>query len=243
MVRKTQSPLEQPGQTVATQVILLQPKATTTDEALASLFKGVQSLHKRIPHLLAVSAGENQSTRHRGFTHGILLHFVDETHLHNALAHQAYLDLQQKISDLCDQAVTFEIQERLPVIEIPPAQPAAPSPPEEPAPKRGRSRQPTSQPSRASESFRRREDAWRTIPIREIDPRLKKIVMDQLGVDESEVAPNASLVEDLNADSLDLVEFIMSVEQAFNIEIADEDAELLTTVGEAQAFLQAHGRL
>ncbi len=67
--------------------------------------------------------------------------------------------------------------------------------------------------------------------------------MDQLGVDESEVAPNASLVEDLNADSLDLVEFIMSVEQAFNIEIADEDAELLTTVGEAQAFLQAHGRL
>jgi len=109
MVRKTQSPSEQPGQTVATQVILLQPKSTTTDEALASLFKGVQSLHKRIPHLLAVSAGENQSTRHRGFTHGILLHFVDEAHLHDALAHQAYLDLQQKIGDLCDQAVTFEI--------------------------------------------------------------------------------------------------------------------------------------
>ena len=243
MVRKTQSPSEPPGQTVATQVILLQPKATTTDETLASLFKGVQSLHKRIPHLLAVSAGENQSTRHRGFTHGILLHFVDEAHLHDALAHQAYLDLQQKIGDLCDQAVTFEIQERLPVIEIPPARPAAPSPPEQPALKRGRFRQPTPQPSRASEPFRGREDAWRTIPIREIDPRLKKIVMDQLGVDESEVAPNASLVEDLNADSLDLVEFIMWVEETFKIKISDDDASLIWTVGEAQAFLQAHGKL
>ncbi len=243
MVRKTQSPSEPPGQTVATQVILLQPKATTTDETLASLFKGVQSLHKRIPHLLAVSAGENQSTRHRGFTHGILLHFVDEAHLHDALAHQAYLDLQQKIGDLCDQAVTFEIQERLPVIEIPPARPAAPSPPEQPALKRGRFRQPTPQPSRASEPFRGREDAWRTIPIREIDPRLKKIVMDQLGVDESEVVPNASLVEDLNADSLDLVEFIMWVEETFKIKISDDDASLIWTVGEAQAFLQAHGKL
>jgi acyl carrier protein len=242
MVRKTQSSSEQSSQTVATQVILLQPKATTTDEALASLFKGVRSLQTHIPCLLVVSAGENQSTRHRGFTHGILLHFVDEAHLHDALAHQAYLDLQQKISDLCDQAVTFEIQETLPVIEVPPPPPAEPSPAEQLPRKRGRARQPTP-PSRTPEPPRRSDDSWRTIPIREIDPRLKKIVMDQLGVDESEVVPNASLVEDLNADSLDLVEFIMSVEQAFNIEIADEDAELLTTVGEVQAFLQAHGRV
>jgi hypothetical protein len=89
MVRKTQSLSEPTNQTVATQVILLQPKAATTDEALASFFKAVRSLQKHIPCLLVVSAGENQSTRHRGFTHGILLHFVDEAHLHDALAHQA----------------------------------------------------------------------------------------------------------------------------------------------------------
>jgi acyl carrier protein len=243
MVRKTQSPREPANQTVATQVILLLPKATTTDETLASLFKVVQPLHNYIPGLLVVSAGENQSTRHRGFTHGILLHFVDEAHLHDALTHQAYLDLQQKISDLCDQAVTFEIQDTLPVIEGPPAPPAEPSLPEPPPPKRGRSRRTPPPPSRAPEPSRRREDSWRTMPIREIDPRLKQIVMDQLGVDESEVVPHASLVEDLNADSLDLVEFIMSVEETFKIEISDEDAEQLMTVGEAQAFLQAHGRV
>ncbi len=67
--------------------------------------------------------------------------------------------------------------------------------------------------------------------------------MDQLGVDESEVVPNASLVEDLNADSLDLVEFIMWVEETFKIKISDDDASLIWTVGEAQAFLQAHGKL
>ena len=72
--------------------------------------------------------------------------------------------------------------------------------------------------------------------------RLKKIIVDQLGVDESEVVPNASFVEDLNADSLDLVELIMSLEEEFKVQISDEDAEKITTVQEAEDYIEEHLR-
>ena len=74
----------------------------------------------------------------------------------------------------------------------------------------------------------------------EIQERLKKIIVDQLGVDESEVIPSASFVEDLNADSLDLVELIMSLEEEFKVQISDEDAEKITTVQEAQDYIEEH---
>ena len=74
----------------------------------------------------------------------------------------------------------------------------------------------------------------------EIQERLKKIIVDQLGVDESEVVPSASFVEDLNADSLDLVELIMSLEEEFKIQISDDDAEKITTVQEAQDYIEEH---
>lgn len=70
--------------------------------------------------------------------------------------------------------------------------------------------------------------------------RLKKIIVDQLGVDESEVVPSASFVEDLNADSLDLVELIMSLEEEFKLQISDEDAEKITTVQEADDYIEEH---
>ena len=73
-----------------------------------------------------------------------------------------------------------------------------------------------------------------------IAERLKKIVIDQLGVDEHEVVPSASFVEDLNADSLDLVELIMSLEEEFKLQISDEDAEKITTVQEAEDYLADH---
>ena len=73
-----------------------------------------------------------------------------------------------------------------------------------------------------------------------ISERLKKIIVDQLGVDESEVVPNASFVEDLNADSLDLVELIMSLEEEFGLQISDEDAEKITTVQEAEDYIEEH---
>jgi acyl carrier protein len=75
-----------------------------------------------------------------------------------------------------------------------------------------------------------------------VHERLKKIIVDQLGVDESEVVPNASFVEDLNADSLDLVELIMSLEEEFKLQISDEDAEKITTVQEAEDYIEEHLR-
>ncbi|TMC20816.1 MAG: acyl carrier protein [Chloroflexi bacterium] len=75
-----------------------------------------------------------------------------------------------------------------------------------------------------------------------VSERLKKIIVDQLGVDESEVVPNASFVEDLNADSLDLVELIMSLEEEFKVQISDEDAEKITTVQEAEDYIEEHLR-
>ncbi len=75
-----------------------------------------------------------------------------------------------------------------------------------------------------------------------VSERMKKIIVDQLGVDESEVVPNASFVEDLNADSLDLVELIMSLEEEFKLQISDEDAEKITTVQEAEDYIEEHLR-
>jgi acyl carrier protein len=70
--------------------------------------------------------------------------------------------------------------------------------------------------------------------------RLKKIIVEQLGVDEEEVQPQASFVEDLNADSLDLVELIMSLEEEFGMEISDEDAEKIQKVSDAVEFIEEH---
>lgn len=75
-----------------------------------------------------------------------------------------------------------------------------------------------------------------------IPDRLKKIIVDQLGVDESEVVSSASFVEDLNANSLDLVELIMSLEEEFKLQISDEDAEKITTVQEAEDYIEEHLR-
>jgi acyl carrier protein len=70
--------------------------------------------------------------------------------------------------------------------------------------------------------------------------RVKKIIAEQLGVDEVEVVPTASFVEDLNADSLDLVELIMSLEEAFGMEISDEEAENIKTVQDAVDYINEH---
>ena len=70
--------------------------------------------------------------------------------------------------------------------------------------------------------------------------RLKKIVIEQLGVDEGEVNPEASFVDDLNADSLDLVELIMSLEEEFGTEISDEDAEKIQKVSDAVEYIEEH---
>lgn len=75
--------------------------------------------------------------------------------------------------------------------------------------------------------------------IEEIQAKLKEIVMDRLNAEEDQIKPEASFVEDLGADSLDIVELIMGIEEEFDIEIPDEDAEKLTTVGEAMDYVKS----
>ena len=74
--------------------------------------------------------------------------------------------------------------------------------------------------------------------MEEVQSKLKEIVMDRLNAEEDQIKPEASFVEDLGADSLDIVELIMGLEEEFDIEIPDEDAEKLTTVGEAMDYVK-----
>lgn len=71
--------------------------------------------------------------------------------------------------------------------------------------------------------------------------KVRAIIVDQLGVEEEEVKLESSFIEDLGADSLDIVELIMALEEEFEIEVPDEDAEKLTTVGAAVEYIKAHG--
>lgn len=74
-----------------------------------------------------------------------------------------------------------------------------------------------------------------------VEQKVKEIVVQQLGVNEEEVSEDASFVEDLGADSLDTVELVMAFEEEFNIEIPDEDAEKITTVGQAIEYINGKG--
>ena len=71
----------------------------------------------------------------------------------------------------------------------------------------------------------------------DIEAKVKEIIVEQLGVDEAQVIPEASFIDDLGADSLDTVELVMAFEEKFDIEIPDEDAEKMRSVGEAIDYL------
>jgi len=73
-----------------------------------------------------------------------------------------------------------------------------------------------------------------------VEDRVKKIIAEKLSVELSEVVPEASFVDDLGADSLDLVELIMSMEEEFDVDISDEDAEKIVTVRDAIEYVDAH---
>jgi acyl carrier protein len=72
--------------------------------------------------------------------------------------------------------------------------------------------------------------------------KVKQIIAEQLGVDENEITPSSSFVEDLGADSLDTVELVMALEENFSIEIPDEDAEKIRTVQDAIDYIDKHAK-
>lgn len=237
MAKKEQ---ESTQQAMMTHILLLQLKPDVSDQMLASLWKAAHTLQPHIPCLLAVSAGENQSTYHRGFTHGILLHFTDEQHLRDGIIHPTYQKLHEKVQSFCEQTITFDIQEHIPFPSTSqtPASTPATALPAKPPPK-GPAHSPTS----PIPQYRKMADLLRRHPVKDVHPQLKRLAMDQFGVDEKEVLPFTSLIEDLDADSLDLVEYIMELEASFKITISDEDAEIITTIGETQAYLMERGVL
>ena len=71
-----------------------------------------------------------------------------------------------------------------------------------------------------------------------VDEKVKEIIVEQLGVDPAQVIPEASFVNDLGADSLDTVELVMALEEEFNLEIPDEEAEKISTVGQAIEYIK-----
>ncbi|HEY6291899.1 MAG TPA: acyl carrier protein [Terriglobia bacterium] len=75
-----------------------------------------------------------------------------------------------------------------------------------------------------------------------IEEKVKQIIVEQLGVEESEVTPTAHFVDDLGADSLDIVELVMTFEETFEIEIPDEEAEKILTVKDAIDYIQSHAK-
>lgn len=76
-----------------------------------------------------------------------------------------------------------------------------------------------------------------------VDPKVKEIIVEQLSVDEDRVKEAASFIDDLGADSLDIVELVMTMEEKFGLEIPDEDAEKLRTVGDVVGYLKEKGKL
>jgi len=75
------------------------------------------------------------------------------------------------------------------------------------------------------------------VEVSQVESRVKEIIMEQLGVGQDDLKPSASFIEDLGADSLDIVELVMAMEQEFETEIPDEDAEKILTVGDAINYL------
>lgn len=76
----------------------------------------------------------------------------------------------------------------------------------------------------------------------DVESRVKEIIMNKLGVEATQVTPEASFINDLGADSLDTVELVMEFEKAFNLQIPDEDAEKISTVGDAVSYINGKAK-
>lgn len=94
-----------------THVVLIQPKVSTSNEELSALLEHVQALQEIIPGILSISVGENRSIYHEGFTHGVIIRFVDEAHLQAHHSHPAHIAVVTELDHLCQQSIDFDLLE------------------------------------------------------------------------------------------------------------------------------------
>lgn len=94
-----------------THVVLLQPKDSTSIEELSVFLKHVQALQQIIPGLLSLSVGENRSEFNEGFTHGIIMRFVDEDHLDAHHSHPAHIAVVKELNSICRLSIDFDLLE------------------------------------------------------------------------------------------------------------------------------------
>ena len=92
-----------------THVVLIQPKVSTTNEQLTAFLQHVLTLQQVIPGILSISVGENRSDYQGGFTHGIIMRFVDEAHLQAHHTHPAHVAVVTELDRLCQQSIDFDL--------------------------------------------------------------------------------------------------------------------------------------
>jgi len=95
-----------------THVVLLRPKVSTSNEQLTAFLERVLTLQAVIPGVLSISAGENRSVYHEGFTHGIIMRFVDEAYLQGHHSHPAHVAIVTEMDRLCRQSIDFDLPEK-----------------------------------------------------------------------------------------------------------------------------------
>ena len=94
-----------------THFVLIQPKVSTTNEQLTAFLQHVLTLQQVIPGILSISVGENRSDYQGGFTHGIIMRFVDEAHLQAHHTHPAHVAVVTELDRLCQQSIDFDLPE------------------------------------------------------------------------------------------------------------------------------------
>lgn len=95
-----------------THVVLLRPKVSTSNEQLTAFLERVLTLQAVIPGVLSISVGENRSVYHEGFTHGIIMRFVDEAYLQAHHSHPAHVAVVTELDQLCRQSIDFDLPEK-----------------------------------------------------------------------------------------------------------------------------------
>jgi len=94
-----------------THVVLIQPKVSTSNEQISAFLQRVLTLQEEIPGIQSISVGENRSVYHEGFTHGVIMRFVDEAHLQAHHTHPAHVAVVKELDHLCQHSIDFDLPE------------------------------------------------------------------------------------------------------------------------------------